>query len=172
MAVFLVPKDTIDLIVTTAVIGALRDDTTGDRSRFLARRADEIGQQLWDTNYASVNRARGSSIPTPSYQWEPVFDLIWQPAEQADYSLTTEQTLQVERSRLFISENSREALEWETSESRTFLEQLGAAVQTWLRAWPIGPGEDPGVLEFVGLSQALPAWTRTSGFPASIRAEG
>lgn len=172
MAVFVVPKDTIDLVVTAAVIGTRRGDETGERSRFLVRRADEIGQQLWNTNYASVNRARGSSIPTPTYEWEPVFDLIWQPGEQEDYSLTTLQTLQIERSRLFVSENSREAVDWESSEARTFLEQLGDAVESRLQNWPKGPGEDPGVLDFVGLNQVEPRWTRMVGFPTAIRAEG
>lgn len=172
MTVFLAPKDTIDLIVTAAVIGTRRENDDPERVRFLADRADEIGQQLWTANYASVNAARGSEIPVPIYAWQPVFDLIWQTdRDQADYSLTPEQTLQIERSRLFLSENSREYPEWETSEACKFLEQLGTAVEARLSGWPIAQGEDPGVLEFRGLSAVNPRWTRNAGFPETSRAD-
>jgi hypothetical protein len=165
MAILLAPKDTVDLIVTAAVLGTRRDDDA-DHTRQLVQRADQIGQQLWDANHASASYARGMELPAPTYSWEPVFDLIWQAStDQADYSLTPQQTLQVERCRLFLSENSREHPDWDGSAARLFLEQLGAAVESRLRGWPTGPGEDPGVLEFRGLSNALPRWTRSSGFP-------
>lgn len=170
MAILLAPKDTIDLVVTAAVLGTRRDDD--DHTRHLVRRADQIGQQLWEANYASASFARGAEIIAPAYSWEPVFDLIWQASsDQADYSLTPQQTLQVERCRLFLSENSREHPDWDGSAARLFLEQLGAAVESRLRGWPTGPSGDPGVLEFRGLSGAEPRWTRSAGFPALTSTE-
>lgn len=49
--------------------------------------------------------------------------------------------------------------DWDDSAARLFLEQLGAAVESYLRGCPTAPGEDPGVLEFRGLSSAQPRWT-------------
>lgn len=164
MAIFLAPKDTIDLIVTAAVLSTRREDE--ENTRRLVQRADQIGQQLWDANYASASFARGAEISAPRYSWEPVFDLIWQASsDQAEYSVTPQQALQIERCRLFLSENSREHPDWEDSAARLFLDQLGAAVESYLRGWPTTPGEDPGVLEFRGLNSARPRWTREAGFP-------
>lgn len=170
MAVLLAPKDTIDLVVTAAVIGIRRDD---DPARNVVQRADEIGLQLWRANYAAASVARGTETSAPAYRWEPVFDLIWQAStDQAEYSLTAEQTLQIERSRLFLSENSREHEGWEDSPAKAFLEQLGVAVDNQLQGWPTEPGRDPGVIEFRGLSDAQPRWTRATGFSELSPAEG
>lgn len=169
MAITLAPKDTIDLLVTAAVLGARRENE--EDTRDLVRRADEVGQRLWEANYASASHARGIPIPPPAYTWEPVFDLIWQPSrDQEDFSLTPQQALQIERSRLFVSENSREHPDWDDSPARAFLHQLGAAVESFLHGWPTGPGEDAGTLEFRGLSDAEPRWTRRTGFPGVTQA--
>ena len=164
MAILLAPKDTIDLIVTAATLGTRSSNDAG-HDQMLVQRADQIGQLLWEANYASAAHARGVDLSAPSYTWEPVFDLMWQEAtDEPDFSLTPEQTLQVERCRLFLSENSREHPGWEDSAAQLFLGQLGAAVGARLRDWPVSAGEDPGVLEFKGLSSATPRWTRECGF--------
>lgn len=161
----LATKDTIDLVVTAAVLGTKKPNGTDHDSATDVVLADRIGQVLWDANYASASTARGIEIPAPTYVWQPVFDLMWQEGvDQPDYSLTIAQLLQIERSRLFLSENSREHAGWETSQARLFLQQLDLAITSRLRNWPCIPAEDPGVLEYLGLRAATATWTRARGF--------
>lgn len=161
----LAPKDTIDLVVTAAILGSKNSDNLGQDLRAEVDLADHTGQMLWDANYAAASIGRGITIPAPTYVWQPVFDLIWrEDNESPDYSPTIAELLQIERSRLFLSENSCEHLDWEASHAQLFLQQLDLAITSQLRNWPTIPTDDLGTLEYLGLRGAAASWTRSHGF--------
>ena len=170
MRVQIVTKDTIDLIVSAAVIG----NSTVDRdAEEIVRAADRIGRQLRSENYAAANAAAGTHHPTPLYTWQPVFDLIWQPEQREAFTITEEQALQVERCRLFLIDNSADSPNWADSFARKFLDRLGAAIQSRLRAWPLVASDDhPGVVEYSGLCDFTPQWRRGAAVEPTQRIGG
>ena len=163
MEVIIVPTDTIDLLITAAMLGFRPDDSrAAAQPQQILELADRYGQSLVDENHASVSAARGVPFPAPRYQWTPVFDLLWR-EDRADL-VTDEQALQLERSQLLVVETSREHDGWEGSLAERFMDRLGSALSGRLRDWPLEPDpENAGVLEHRGLSELDGRWTRTSG---------
>lgn len=162
MEVIIVPTDTIDLLITAAMLGFRPDDSRASaQPRQILELADRYGQSLVDENHASVSAARGTSFPAPRYEWTPVFDLLWRDAG-ADL-VTDEQALQLERSQLLVVENSREHDGWEGSLAERFMDRLATALSGRLRDWPLEADPDNvGVIEHRGLSSIDGRWTRES----------
>lgn len=160
MDVEIVNKDTIDLLVSAAVIGnsmTARDE----KAQEVVRAADRIGQRLWGENHAAFNAQHGTHRPTPRYLWQPLFDLMWQPEPRETFTITAEQALQVERCRLFLVAHTAASPEWGDSFARAFLERLGAAIANRLQSWPIVVSEDhAGSIEYSGLSALSEQWQR------------
>lgn len=166
MLAITVDTDTIDLLVTAAVLGSAPDGSPRMRGRDLASIADEYGQALLNENYASASYARGVPLQPPTYTWRPVFELFWR--EEPGQTLTEQQALQLEKSRLLVSENSREHPGWDGSTAQQLLEALGRAVADRLKDWPVVPStEHAGVYEYAGLGELDGAWTRQSPLAAS-----
>lgn len=158
MHVQIVTKDTIDFIVSAALMG---NSTVDKDPEEIVRAADRIGRQLRSENYAAANAAEGSHHPTPLYIWQPAFELMWQPEQRATFTITENQALQVERCRLFLIDNSADSPSWDDSFARKFLDRLGAAIQSRLRAWPLVTSDDhPGVAEYSGMCELAPQWRR------------
>jgi hypothetical protein len=163
-----VHRDTIDLLVTAAFIsspdtalqprGSLAIVSEGRAPQRVLAGADQMGQLLWDENYASVRFAEKCAIAAPLYEWRPVAELMTSHVE-------VEQVLQIERSRLYLMETSCHHPEWDDSAARTFLRRLGLAVESRLAVHPrvLSP-EVAGVVEYEGLSRAVDDWQRTVGF--------
>lgn len=169
MEVIIVPTDTIDLLITAAMLGFRPGETrSAAQPQQIVALADRYGQSLVDENHASVSTARGVPVPAPRYEWTPVFELLWR-EEEADL-VTDEQALQLERSQLLVVENSREHEGWEGSLAERLMDRLGAALAGRLRNWPLDPDPDnAGVLEHRGLSSIDGRWTRE---PATPRTTG
>lgn len=169
-----VPRDTVDLLVTAALISStditqsparLPIITPGQSPEAVLAGADRIGQQLWDENYASVSFANGCSVIAPRYEWRPVAELM---GDRVD----VEQILQIERNRLYMEEVSCHHNGWDDSPARNHLRRLGQSIEARLYFHPrdVSP-ELPGVVEYVGLSRAVDEWTREVGFRTSLAVE-
>jgi plasmid stabilization system protein ParE len=176
-----VPRDTIDLLVTAAFIsspdsahakllpwpgarkplGIVADGR--DPQRVLAG-ADHMGQLLWDENHASVSYAERCTVTAPAYEWHPVAELL-------GTHVDVEQILQIERSRLYVIENSCHHPDWDDSAADRFLQRLGKAIEARLVDQPrvLSP-EIAGVIEYEGLSRAVDEWDRSVGFRAPLAA--
>lgn len=167
MSAFTINKDTIDLVVSAAVIGGRPTHDPGpEAARDLVAHADRIGQKLWDANYAAVNHRYGLSDPVPTYEWAPVAELM-------GYSISPEKMIQIERSRLCIAEQSCDYPRWDGSSARVFLDRLGEAIARRLTDWPMVPSvEHSGVMEYAGLSDAAEVWERGLGFKSIARPAG
>lgn len=159
MRAFPVNRDTIDLLVTAAYIStpAYRIETPRD----LVASADQMGQLLWDENHSSVSYAIGEHLPSPSYQWQPVAEII--PA--AD----DEQVLQIERCRLLFAEVSCHHEGWDESPARDLIERLGSAIaHRFAHRALVDSPEHLGVKEYEGLHRATELWEREVGFRHSL----
>jgi len=169
-----VPKDTIDLLVTTAFISSTDAAhptstsivTPGCDTRLLLEGADRMGQQLWEENYASVSHVVGRTIPAPKYEWQPVAELLGD-------GVTTEQVLQIERCRLYVAETTCHHPGSEDSPAQIFLQRLGRSIAARLAKHPQVPSlEHAGVFEYEGLSRAIEDWDRSVGFRWALSATG
>ncbi|KDA05298.1 hypothetical protein DC31_17225 [Microbacterium sp. CH12i] len=175
MRVLPVQQDTIDLLVTAMLISSTDITqapslspiiTPGLAPAAVLAGADRVGQQLWDENYASVSEANKRDIPAPRYQWQPVAELL---GERIDI----EQILQIERSRLYLSEVSCHHTGWDGSEANAQLERLREAIAARLYFHPHEASpEHAGVYEYAGLSRAVDEWTREIGFRSLLSVEG
>jgi hypothetical protein len=162
LSAFTFNKDTIDLLVSAAIVTAATPTASGTAVQRTVHIADRVGQALWKENVASVNHRYGLELPVPVYEWQPVAELL-------DYAISEVQALQIERSRLELLDQSREHPGWEGSLAAGFLEQLGTGLARLLRSWPQVPSRThEGVLEYAGMHDGtVPVWERGLGFPAS-----
>ena len=170
-----VQQDTIDLLVTAMLISSTDITQAASRQPIITpglapaavlAGADRIGQQLWDENYASVSEANSRHIPAPRYEWQPIAELL---GERIDI----EQILQIERSRLYLSEVSCHHPGWDDSEAHAQLERLREAIGARLCFHPHEASpEHAGVYEYAGLSRAVDEWTREIGFRAVLSVDG
>ncbi|MFX8397132.1 hypothetical protein ABTL72_19220, partial [Acinetobacter baumannii] len=80
-----------------------------------------------------------------------------------------EQILQIERSRLYMEEVSCHHPGWDDSEANRQLSRLEQSIAARLYVHPreVSP-QEPGVVEYVGLSRAVDEWTREIGFRATL----
>lgn len=168
MSAFIVHQDSIDLIVTAVIMAGLHGDRElpSNASREAIEHADDMGQLLWQENVNAVNDAYGTEKLAAAYEWRPIFELM-------GLDLTPEHLIQIEKTRRELEEQSRDNAGWSTSRAKRLLEALRSAVDHGLEGWPRVPR--PGNSEdkdFVGIDQAVAAWSRDQGFPTLARPFG
>lgn len=166
-----VPQDVVDLLVTAILISSTDITqsparvpivTPGRSPAAVLADADRLGQQLWDENYASVSFANRCHLPAPRYEWRPVAEFM---GDRVDI----EQILQIERSRLYMEEVSCHHAGWDNSEANRQLSRLEQSIAARLYFHPREASpQEPGVVEYVGLSRAVDEWTREIGFRSSL----
>ena len=117
--------DTVDLLVTAAVLAGSQLGTAPDQLRALVVSADRIGQELSDL-LAPAHRT-----PALAYRWQPVGDLF------AAY--TDEQLVQLERARRFVAEQGRNQAGWLRSSTCDFVNRLRIGLSAELGRAAIDP---------------------------------
>ena len=168
MSAFIVHKDSIDLIVTAVIMAGLHGDkdTPSAASYKAIEQADDMGQLLWQENFAAVNHLYGTEEQAPAYVWRPILELMGP-------DLTPEQLVQLEKTRRGIEEQSRDHASWVTSRAKRLLEELRSAIEHGLDGWPRVPRTGhPGEHDFAGINQVVDSWTRDKGFPTLARPSG
>jgi hypothetical protein len=158
LSAFIVNRDTIDLLVTLAVmrrVGTKRPEPP-ELVTAVVEHADHYGRVLWQANHDAHDHVTGTATPLPRYEWLPVMELIVG-------EVTGEQLVQIERSRRTLLEQSQSAPGWAGSEARKFLEILGRVIDQGLESWTrVGSADQR---DYVGLRFADPHWTRSAGLP-------
>lgn len=157
MPVFAVPKDTLDLLVSAALLRSEEPDT--DASADLVILADKIGQELWDENHAALSIDLEREVSAPSYRWRPVFEL-------AEFSITDAEVLQVERCRRFLLEQCRPH---SLSPALTILNQLGTAVANRLAEWPLAARGT--TVDYLGIEETVEQWRRSDWSAVPVTAD-
>lgn len=148
MPVFAVPRDTIDLLVSAALLRS--KPLEPEPARELVRLADRLGQALWDENHAALSEDLEREIPAPHYEWQPVLELT-------AFTINDREVIQVERCRRFLRAQLRPG---EQTLAHELLDQLGAAVANRLEAWPIAPLAT-GDVDYLGMADAAEQWSRS-----------
>lgn len=157
MPVFAVPKDTIDLLVSAALLR--REEPDADTARDLVTLADRIGQELWDENHAALSDDLEREVPAPTYEWQPVFEL-------AEFSIADAEVLQVERCRRFLLEQCRAQ---SSAPALKILDQLGGAVTNRLAQWPLAARG--ATVDYLGIEDTVEQWRRSDWSSVPVNAD-
>lgn len=168
MSAFIVHKDSIDLIVTAVIIAGLRGDrdVPSDASRQVIAHADDMGQILWRSNVAAVNKLYGTDEIPPQYEWRPILELM-------GLDLTPDQLIQIERTRRALVEQCADDPTWSTSSAKRLLNVLEVAVAKSLTGWPRVPLTGSTYeTDYVGIAQTSDAWSREQSFQTLTRPAG
>jgi len=148
-------RDAIDLIVSAIVMFGLDGHPPKPcaQEHQMLRHADQLGQLL-------VNADTHQSTASPMYEWTPVFEFVVSPA------MAPGQLVQVEKSRREIEHRLQELPGWTSSPAKRLLQTLGAAIAHSLRDWPMALEAESNRLDYFGMGEARPDWTRADGFDA------
>lgn len=164
MRASIINRDIIDLIVTAITMGRIPPERELPmRDAVLSvRHADDMGRTLWAANHAAANEGRDGELmlEPPAYEWRPVLELI-------GARISSEQLIQIERTRRYLVEQSRQAPDWEDHLANRLLIALGQAIAIALNSWPTD-GDDGRAYE--GLDDAVAEWSRDAGFAQISRA--
>ena len=162
----IVPRDSIDLLVTAVIMAGFSaaGDISPSTAREAVQHADTLGEMLWRENFAAAAHLNDAGPSMPVYEWRPVLELI-------GTDTTPEQLLQIERTRRCLERNSQDQPGGTTSRARRLHETLAAAIDQGLHGWPKALQVDElGQEDFAGIDQAVDHWTRSIGFLSISRA--
>jgi len=161
MPVFAVPKDTIDLLVSAALVRRTEPDAS--TARELVKIADRLGQEIWEENHAALaTDIERPAVSAPAYEWQPVLEL-------SEGSISDAHLLQVERCRRFVLEQCRSREAGGATRVHDLLDRLGMATARRLHAWPLAAGPD-GQPDYLGIEATVPQWRRMDWPPVAAHA--
>lgn len=167
-SVELIGKDHIDLIVTALIVFGQSDQTPKTQKRI----ADHYGCAFVVQNLDSWNYCNPEDLRTdPSYQWEPVIELV---DAYFEHEVTPGRYLvQLMKAIEYYEEQSSEHPEWDDSDNgireicRMLRQAFGSKALDWYLEWPKNERPDNGGRHtWRGWNAAASHWTRQFGFKA------
>ncbi len=165
MPIFAVPKDTVDLLVSAALMR--RREPSPDAAKRLVHISDRIGQEIWDENHAALaDDIERTNISAPLYHWQPVLEI-------SGGSISRAQLLQVERCRRFMLAQCRPRAKGGAPRVHDLLERLGWAVSGRLHEIASGSAPVP-MHDYPGMDATVAQWKRSNWPPIAlpVRADG